>query len=273
MDEHLPEVESLAEGRYGRTVRLEERAGLVLVTDGGSEGPAHIKHHLVVDVSTALLPVLMPLLSRLRHLFDLDAQPAMVDQHLAQGGLDALVQRRPGLRIPGTLDGFEAGLRVLLAEGRARGGDPDAGRRLVEALGQPMATGVPGLSRLSPTAESIAALGSPQRLEQFGIPAMVAQPLLALARAMADGRLRLEPHRDRMWARRALLVLPGMDEQRATRIAMRALYWPDGLPVSDTRLQRAAGVSNEVELENLAEQWRPWRAYAALHLGLAGNEH
>jgi AraC family transcriptional regulator of adaptative response / DNA-3-methyladenine glycosylase II len=42
----------------------------------------------------------------------------------------------------------------------------------------------------------------------------------------------------------------------ATAIITRALHWPDAFPSADN------------ELEQRAEAWRPWRAYAALHLGL-----
>ena len=73
-----------------------------------------------VAISPSLVPALMPLLARLRYLFDLDAEPTVIDAHLAQGSLGALVARRPGVRIPGAFDGFDVALRAIL-RGRARG--------------------------------------------------------------------------------------------------------------------------------------------------------
>src|SRR6266566_597245 len=151
--EALPGVEVVRDGRYARTVRLAGERGVVFV----AAGPAGA-NHLAVDVSPALLPALMTLLARLRHLFDLDAEPTVVDAHLAQGGLAALVERRPGVRLPGALDGFEAALRALLhgssararrrepaaRAGRRRGGRtpspaPDAGRRRPHRSGHRLA--------------------------------------------------------------------------------------------------------------------------------------
>jgi AraC family transcriptional regulator of adaptative response / DNA-3-methyladenine glycosylase II len=89
-----------------------------------------------------------------------------------------------------------------------------------------------------------------------------------VARAVADGTLRLEPGRDVLATRRALMEIAGIGDRLATTIVMRALYWPDAFPASDRVLQRAAGTSSPGALRARAEAWRPWRAYAALHLWL-----
>src|SRR2546428_437658 len=66
-------------GRYARTVRLDGRSGIVIVEDAAAapDAPRLLKTHLNVEVSPSLLPVLMPLLARLRQLFDLDAEPTV----------------------------------------------------------------------------------------------------------------------------------------------------------------------------------------------------
>ena len=222
----LPGVETISSGRYGRTVRLGDRIGVVFVQDGCDGKP-----HVTVDVSTALLPELMPLLARIRRLFDLDAEPNVVDAHLAQGGLAELVARRPGMRVPGAFDGFEVALALML-----EAGPEDQARRLIANLGEPCSTDIPGLDTIAPRPERVARA-----------PGAIG----ALARAVLDGALRLEPGADAAAARRALSMIPGVDDWLATTIVMRALHWPDAFPASD----RAR-----------AEPWRPWRAYAALHL-------
>jgi AraC family transcriptional regulator of adaptative response / DNA-3-methyladenine glycosylase II len=68
-----------------------------------------------------------------------------------------------------------------------------------------------------------------------------------------------------------LVALPGIGEWTACYIAMRALREPDAFPAADIGLIRAlAGGSgtrlNAAELAARAEAWRPWRAYAAMHL-------
>jgi AraC family transcriptional regulator of adaptative response / DNA-3-methyladenine glycosylase II len=248
-------VERREPGRYSRTVRVEGRTGIVQAADAAGTA----RSHLEVSVSASLLPVLMPLLARLRHLFDLDAEPTAVDTHLHATGLGALVARCPGLRIPGAVGGFDAVFRIILGR---RWGAPVAA-----ALGEPIETGVPGLDRLMPEAEAAAAAGA-GRLEALGVPGRRAEVLTAVARALASGAIRLEPGSDVAAAQRSLLALGGVGERLATTIVMHALHWPDAFPACDRALQRAAGASTSAELRTRAEAWRPWRAYAATHLRL-----
>jgi AraC family transcriptional regulator of adaptative response / DNA-3-methyladenine glycosylase II len=102
----------------------------------------------------------------------------------------------------------------------------------------------------------------------LGVARRRAEVLLAFARAVAEGTLRLDPGHDVAATHRALMEIAGIGERLATTIVMRALYWPDAFPLSDRALQDAAGVSTPRALRARAEKWRPWRAYAALHLWL-----
>ena len=249
----IPGVELVKSGRYARTVRVEGSTGVVFAEDPGS----HARDHLQIDVSPSLLPALMPLLARLRHLLDLDAEPTVVDAQLERGGLGTLVARRPGLRIPGALDGFEAACRALLGR-RAR-------RALMGGLGEPLDTGIPALNRLAPDAARVAGAGV-ARLAALGLSRRRAGALVLVARAVEENRLGLEPGSDVAAAHAALLDMPGVGERRATTIVMHALHWPDAFPVTEPALQRAAGAASASELLERAEAWRPWRAYAAGHL-------
>lgn len=260
-------VEMVDNGRYCRTIEIDGHSGFVAVE-------LHRQaNHLDVAVSPSLVPVLMPLLARLRHLFDLDAEPTVIDAHLVESGLGTLVTRRPGVRLPGSINGFDVALRALL-RGRARvtGGESssDPARRAAWALGEPIETGIAALSRLTPCAARVADAGS-RRLEALGIPRTRAAAAVAVARLVANGTLRLEPGSDVSTTRRALTEIAGIGDQLATTIVMRALYWPDALPMTNPALQRSAGVSTPGELRVRGERWRPWRAYAALHLWLDDN--
>ncbi|HEU5041668.1 MAG TPA: AlkA N-terminal domain-containing protein [Gemmatimonadales bacterium] len=248
-------VELVADGRYARTVEVDGRAGVVLASDAAPSG----RHYLEVQISPGLLPSLMPLLARLRHLFDLDAEPTVVDAHLDRAGLGRLVRRRPGLRIPGALGGFDAVLRAVLG--------PGDGATVAAALGAPLDTGIVGLDRLMPGAARIARAG-PEALTGLGIARRRAEVLAAIAGEVAEGRLRLEPGSEVAQAHRALREIRGVDERLATTILMHALGWPDAFTAADQALQRAARAGGAVELRTRAESWRPWRAYAAAHLTL-----
>jgi AraC family transcriptional regulator of adaptative response / DNA-3-methyladenine glycosylase II len=239
--------------RYGRTVLLDGCRGVIFL----ESAPAAAGPQVNVDLSVSLLPALMPLLARLRHLLDLDAEPAVIDAHLAEKGLADLVTRRPGLRLPGAFDGFEVAARELLGT--------DLLGRVTQELGEPLDTGIPSLERLGVTADRIAEAGEPY-LTDLGVPTRRAEPLVAVARLVAQGMLRLEPGVDVPSTKRALTEISGLGARTATAIVMRALHWPDAFPAADPSLQRAAGVSGARELRRVAEQWRPWRSYAAVHL-------
>ena len=254
----LPEVEAVEAERYARSVRLEGRSGIVLV-----ERPEASGTHLVAHVSSSLLPVLMPLLARLRHLLDLDAEPTAVDAHLARGGLAAEVARRPGLRMPGAFDGFEAAVRVLVGSRE----ESAPMRELIRTYGEPIDAGVAGITRLAPEPARLARAAGAE-LAVLGVPRRRADAIVAVARALTQGVLWLEPGSDPRAARRALRALDGIDDGLANAIVAHALHWPDAFSASDRALQRAAHASSARALLARAESWRPWRAYAALHLRL-----
>ncbi|MGH7543207.1 MAG: adenosine deaminase, partial [Gemmatimonadota bacterium] len=88
----------------------------------------------------------------------------------------------------------------------------------------------------------------------------------------ARGELRLEPGDDVAATHRLLMEIDGVGDRLATSIVMRALGWPDAFPVPDRGLQRASGASTPGQLRERAESWRPWRAYAAVHLWLRDEE-
>lgn len=255
-------VEVVRGSRYARTACIDGRCGTVVAEDLPQKGQVRI------EVSASLVPVLMPLLARLRRVFDLDAEPGAIDAHLEESGLQALVRRSPGIRVPGAFDGFEAALLAMLrdaARGRARAGE--LAGRAVRTLGTPLESRVPTLDRLMPTAARVAAAGR-RELIALGVPRGRAGTIVDLATAVAEGSLRLDPDGDVAATRRALRRVTGTDERLAEVIVMRAVYWPDAFPASDPALRRAAGAASPRELLGLAEAWRPWRAYAAMHLRL-----
>jgi AraC family transcriptional regulator of adaptative response / DNA-3-methyladenine glycosylase II len=130
---------------------------------------------------------------------------------------------------------------------------------------------VPSLNCLAPSAARIAEAGA-ERLMALGVPRRRAECIARLAGAVASGALRLEPGRHVAATRRALLEIDGVTDWLATLVVMRTLYWPDAFPATHRGLQRAAGVSSARALFARAEPWRPWRAYAAVHLWSAGVE-
>jgi AraC family transcriptional regulator of adaptative response / DNA-3-methyladenine glycosylase II len=134
-------------------------------------------------------------------------------------------------------------------------------------MGEPIETGVGALDRLPLTATRVAAAGA-AGLRDLGVPARSADAVVAVARGVAEGRLRLEPSAEVPATLRALTELPGLGPRTAAAIVLRTLAWPDAFPTTDSALQNAARVTGARALLRMAERWQPWRGYAAAHLVL-----
>ena len=244
--------------RYIRTTRIGEHQGWIVARPVSQAV-------LQVDVAPSLLPVLPELQARLRRLFDLDANPAIIESHLAlHRPLGELVRRTPGLRVPGALDGFELALRAILGQQVTVKAATTIFGRFVDTFGKAIETPVPEVDRLVPAADDIAD-ATLQQLIDRGLTRKRAETISLLARAVADGAIRLEPSADTAEVRRQLQDIPGIGVWTAEYIAMRALGDPDAFPHSDLGLLRALKIDKPAELEAIAAVWRPWRAYAALH--------
>ncbi len=216
---------------------------------------------LQLQAAPALAPALGALLARVRQAFDLDTDPSQIDPVLAR----LPVAPRPGLRLPGSLDGFETAVRIVVGQQVTVKAARTLLARLVAEYGRPVATPWPGLDRLFPSAEAIAA-ADPERLGQLGLVRQRSGALQALARAVRDGRLDLRPGAPVQPTLDALLALPGIGPWTAQLVAMRVLAWPDAWPASDIGLLNALGTRDPREAAARAEAWRPWRAYAVVRL-------
>jgi AraC family transcriptional regulator of adaptative response / DNA-3-methyladenine glycosylase II len=247
-------VEQVDERGYRRTVGIGSHQGWVSVENDPAQSA------LRVEISISLLPVLMPALARLRRLFDLEATPQQIASHLG-----SLADRNPGLRVPGAFDGFEMAVRAILGQQISVKAASTLAGRLTSQFGQAIATPFPGLTHLAPTAPAIAA-ATIDELTQIGITRSRARSILALSQAVASGLVRLDVavSIDQVMAK--LKELPGIGDWTAQYFAMRVFGWPDAFPSSDLGLLKALKTNNPRHALTAAENWRPWRAYAAMHL-------
>lgn len=256
----MKEVEWVAEGIYHRTVAL-----------GGCQGWVRVSHYpekqaLKVQFTTSLTPVLPALLRRLRDLFDLDAQPQRIADQLAQDPLLApSLVRYPGLRVPGAFDGFELGVRAILGQQVTVKAATTLSSRVAQRFGAPMATPWPELSRLSPSAETLAA-ATQDDIASLGIVSARSQAILALAQACTSGALRFNGAVNPDVVQQQLLALKGVGPWTASYIAMRALRWPDAFPKEDIAIRNNLGGVSAKDAEARSQVWRPWRSYAVLHI-------
>jgi AraC family transcriptional regulator, regulatory protein of adaptative response / DNA-3-methyladenine glycosylase II len=256
-------VELVEGSRYTRTIEAGGGHGWLDVEPGGV-------HALRLVVRMADPLHLLQVVSRARRMFDLDADPMAIAAALRGDPLLApLVRRHPGVRVPGAWSGYELGVRAILGQQVSVAAATTLAGRLVEAFGRRVdgEDGDRTPTHLFPTAEVVA--DAP--VERVGLPTARARAIRGFADAVAAGRVSFGVDADPADVRRALRSLPGIGDWTAEYIALRALGDPDAFPSSDLGLLRAAGLSSPRALAERAEAWRPWRAYAAIHLWEAGS--
>src|SRR5215217_908688 len=260
----IPGVEVVSPDRYARTIALDGAVGTVAVTRAG-------KDQLAVRVRFPKMTALPAILSRVRRVFDLSADPVSIGEHLSRDpALAAMVAARPGLRVPGAWDGFELGVRAILGQQITVPAAVKLAGKLTAEYGAPLPDdwAEEGLTLAFPSPERLAAAD----IAGHGLmPGARARAISALGAAVVADPALFGTRRDLAEAIAALKALPGIGEWTAQYIAMRQLREPDAFPAADVGLMRAlqdeAGVRpTPVELLARAESWRPWRAYAALHL-------
>jgi AraC family transcriptional regulator of adaptative response / DNA-3-methyladenine glycosylase II len=258
----VPGVESGGADWYHRTLALPHGPGRVRLSlpDGD---PTHVRCDLEVsdlrDVGAAV--------ERSRRLLDADADPVAVDDELAgDPWMATLVRRRPGLRVPGSVDGDEIAIRAVLGQQISLAGAVSLGGKLVRRYGEPLGerSSGAGPDRLFPAAAALAEVDP----EALPMPRARGRALVGLCRALAAGEVRLDRGADRDEVRASLLALPGIGPWTADYVAMRALGDPDVFLPTDIGVRRAlTGLGRDPgDVAELSRRWRPWRSYALLHL-------
>jgi len=246
-------IEVVDDRRYRSAVRLGRWFGTIEVRP-------------VSDTSALVASVDLPARTgreverRLRSMFDLDCDPARVARILGMSPiLGGLLQVPNGIRVPGAWDPFEILVRAIVGQQVSVAGARTILGRLVERAcdGQPTSF---------PSAEQLAATD----LRGLGMPDGRAENLRRVCRAVATGELEL---RDDTRGRRALLAQRGVGPWTVEYVAMRAFRDPDAFPEGDLVLRRVAGGGTPLApraLREMAECWRPYRAYAAMLLWREG---
>jgi len=283
-------VEAMDGSAYVRTVSIKGKSGWIRVTPDvpSTSSPTNPKVNtenlphrnvLRVEISTSLAAVLPEVLVRVKRLFDLSAEPCAIAEALGD------VCQDPAVRVPGAFDGFEIAVRAILGQQVSVQAASVISGKFAQAFGEPIEAPYPQLNRIFPSPAIIAKL-DPVKIAEVGIIRSRANAIVSLAQAIVSKEIILRPGADAEATKARLCEIPGIGPWTAEYVAMRALAWPDAFPATDLGIKKAmanlppfmgvvprsgdrgvgAKSPSEKEILAMAEAWRPWRSYAAMHL-------
>jgi AraC family transcriptional regulator of adaptative response / DNA-3-methyladenine glycosylase II len=256
----IPGIERVENGVWRRTIAMDGAAGEIEVAHDPE------RNRVRATIRFPALAALPRIIARIRQVFDLDADPEAINTALARDPrLAPLVAAHPGLRVPGAWDGFELAVRAILGQQITVPAATRLAGEVAERWGEPYDGHE--LTRVFP---------SPERLSDAvigGMPGSRALSIVKLAQALSANPRLIERAEDFETSIGRLCALPGIGGWTANYIAMRALRETDAFPAADIGLMRALEMNGRrprpSELDQISQSWRPWRAYAAMHLWTA----
>lgn len=258
----IPGVETVDDSCYKRTISVGGVASNIVVTQHPGE-PA-----LLVSIETEDAKLLFPIMTRIKNLFDLDADPAEVASVLGRDAdLEKLLRQSPGQRVPGCWSPFEIAVRAIVGQQVSVKGATTVMGRIAAQYGNRTEFGL-----CFPEPENLLSLDT----TTLSMPQKRAQAIKDLSQHVADGDIRFDPGVATERLVEQLTAIKGIGPWTAQYIAMRALNDPDAFLDGDLVLLKVArsylGIETRQGLLGRAECWRPWRAYAGMHLWRAAAQ-
>ncbi len=284
----IPGIEVVEPSGLRRSLRVGALSGVDRSPAGWVQVQFDPARPLVrLQFSASLLSHSGLLIAAVRRWLDLDAQPSVIDQALRD------LPGEPGLRLPGSLDGFELAVRAILGQQVTVAAARTLACRLVERHGQTIQTPWTSINRCFPDPATLA-VTPVDSIASLGIIRSRAQAIIALAASWPSLAERMSAGASPQQLIGALCALPGIGPWTAHYIAMRALAWPDSFPPGDVAVLKAidalrGNTSSEAKpidatpvarpgrnptslaarsaaAAQLAQAWQPWRSYAVLRL-------
>jgi AraC family transcriptional regulator, regulatory protein of adaptative response / DNA-3-methyladenine glycosylase II len=254
-------VEYVSDGVYRRTIVVEGEPGVLELQQGGDD-------HLLLRAHLPRWRELMHIVQRARRIASLDFDPESGAAQLAGDPfIGPLVCARPGVRLPGTWDGFETGVRTIISQHVSVAAANTITGRLVERLGTPVGGLRPlGLSHTFPSPQTLARAN----LDGLGLTRLRTRAIQSFAAAVESGEIRLDGSQSLERLLASLTAVEGLGPWTAQYLALR-LGERDAFPVTDLGLRRTLEryAGRPGDFAALGARWRPWRALAVTHLWLA----
>src|SRR6185503_13592731 len=144
----VPGVEQVDAGTYRRSLALDHGGGVAELTPERGGVRASLRLDDLRDLTAAV--------ARCRRLLDLDADPESIAAQLEPDRvLGALVRARPGLRVPGCVDGFEIAVRAIVGQQVSVPAARTVLGRLTERHGEPLAEPIGAVTHRFPAPDAL----------------------------------------------------------------------------------------------------------------------
>ncbi|REL25926.1 DNA-3-methyladenine glycosylase 2 family protein [Thalassotalea euphylliae] len=263
----LPGIELIDGNSYRRTITLGTVTGWIEVT--------HIKDRNALKLTVALseLSVLDQVISRVRKLFDLDADMSVIHQHLATDKLLAKqIEQNPGIRLPGCWDIFEFSIRAILGQQISVKAATTYAGRIADKYGQVLNQQHPELNKCFPTVNDLKAAD----FQQLGLTQSRIDTLKRWVAFYQANQTLFTHYQSLSELTDKLVAIKGIGPWTVNYLAMRGLSDPNAFPASDLGVIKALSVEDKKpsvkQILARADKWQPWRAYATLYLWLSLQE-
>lgn len=243
----LENVEQVDAHSYQRNILVNGELGQIRISPIAGRNALQLLLHLPTHGE------LMPIVARVRRMFDLDANPGIVRDALQTDPvLGPLINNTPGIRSPTQWSVYEAAVRAIVGQQVSIQAARNVCARLVAA------TNEEGAALVFPQPGAIAGLDD----SYFPMPGRRRDTLRDFCRrsGQQDTPLNLE----------TFASIKGIGPWTTAMVAMRGHGNPDIFPMGDLGLVKAyetlssnPSPGGRPKLKTIIDNWRPWRSYAA----------
>jgi len=261
-------IEEYVGGTYRRSLILPHGSGVAALSLAeSSAGAGGLAGFVECELWLDDLRDLTAAVQRCRRMLDLDSDPLAIDEQLARDPLlRPLIAASPGHRMPGSTDPNEVAFRVVIGQQVSTTGARTVAGRLVAGYGLPLRAPVGSVTHTFP-APGVLAEADPA---DFAMPVSRKKAIKALAQALADESIVLNPGSDWDHVGQQLLALHGIGPWTVAAIRMRGLGDPDVFLPTDLGIVKAMAALGQPgdakSIETYSQVWRPWRSYTTHHL-------
>ena len=255
-------VEIITENSYSRTFRIDNTKGYFTVFNHPEKSSLRLK------INCDDIKCYKPISHKVRKMFDLDTDFSFINEKFAQ---DEILSR--GMedghvpRLPIAFDLFEHTIRAILGQQITVRAATTLAGRIVEKVSLKVNPNFPvGLDYFFPTPSELLKID----LDGLGITKTRQATIKNVLNAIVNKAVCLRANQPFDQFYRDFSSLKGIGDWTVHYVAMRGMGMVDSFPSRDLGILKALtedGKSpTQKEILNLAEKWRPYRAYAALCL-------